>query len=143
MEAVLLMIKARRQNQGEGDEQEPGDAFITLWTWEEYKLQGDCMGILQNIFHITSTGVLLTTLEFSPSECHLLTVPQPDNKKSMLGTMRQHIGLERHVPLHKRHNEGKKQVSREVLGTEPCKLNKRKIKFMGLFVLENKRLRRF
>ena len=81
MEAVLLIIKARRQNQGEGNEHEPGDAFITLWTWEEYKLQGVFMGILQNIFHITSTDVLLTTLEFSPSECHLLTVPKPDKKK--------------------------------------------------------------
>ena len=52
MEVMLLMIKARRWEQGEGDAQKPGDVFITLWTWEEYKRQGHCMGILQSIFHV-------------------------------------------------------------------------------------------
>lgn len=71
MEAVLLMIKARRWEQGEGDAQEPGDALITLWTWEEYKRQGHCMCILQSIFHVLNkeydSSDILMDLSTSPS----------------------------------------------------------------------------
>lgn len=142
--AGVLLIKARRWKQCEGEEHEPGDAFIILWTWEEHKLQGDCMGFLKNIFLYQLNWCASKNIRISSfwmSSPNSSTTWQKKNLHACSNVLAYRSW--RHVPIHKRHTEGKDKLAERSRHRACVKLNKRKMTFMGLIVLENKKLRRF